>query len=438
MTEWTLTTTRPRDFARLADWFGVWSIEEQAGRALSERLQSLDLRIHVDGVLAAAPLHTVTGTPLYTIQDGVAVLLLQGTLLKYASSLGGTSTVELRRGLRAALRDPLVQGLLLHIDSPGGTVAGVGDLADEVFRARQQKPVIAYIEDLGASAAYQIASQADEVLVNPTGAVGSLGVYSVVEDTSERSAAMKVKVHVIRAGAYKGAGTPGTPVTEEQLQEWQRLVDAYASALIEAVARGRGRPKAEIATWADGRVHVGPAAVALGLADRVGTWDEALHAVRQRAQRRAHEKGLKMSEPTPTTFEMAAAAPLPASLAELKAACPGASSDFLLAQLEAQATVQQALQAWNAHLLQELQQARHAAPAQTGVTPLTGSPLVQVEASSASERFDMLVRERLVRLGDRWAAIRAVAREHPELYQQFLLETNPTRKAQRLIHEKLN
>src|SRR5581483_9650939 len=109
----------------------------------------------------------------------------QGMLMKGQSSMGGTSTVMARRDIRQAVADQDVAGILLAIDSPGGTVAGTDDLAAEVRQARTSKPVWAAIDDLGASAAYWVASQTQRVTVNsPTALVGSIGTLQVIRDLS--------------------------------------------------------------------------------------------------------------------------------------------------------------------------------------------------------------------------------------------------------------
>jgi signal peptide peptidase SppA len=451
---WSTTTARP-DFHRLTDWFGLWAIENSAGRALWEQIQRLELHVHAQEHAQVTALPADSRRAAYQVRDGVAVIPLEGTLLKHRSSLGGTSLVETRRAIRAALDDPKVSSVLIHVDSPGGTVAGTGDLADEVYRARTRKPVTAYIEDLGASAAYWIASQAERVWINPTGLAGSIGVFAVVEDTSGAYEQLHVQVHVLRSGEFKGAGTEGAPVTAAHLAEFQRQVDGLASAFLAAVARGRGRELTAVAHLGDGRLHLAQESLALGLVDQVGTLDAAIDELRQRAQARQRHLSSKeraMSESESDTPNLSA--PAAATLAELRSACEGAPSDFLLAQLEAHATLSQAIQAWNARLRADLEAAKaqlqaaaqraeqtRSAPA-PGITPITGqTAAVDAEpAGSAVERFDALVRERLAaapRL-ERFAAIRAVAKEQPELYQAFLLETNPSRKAQRMIQEKLN
>lgn len=445
MPEWSFNAARPQHFGRMADWFGVWSIEETAGRALFEQIQRIDLKLHVQDALSAAPVSENTGLPLYTIDQGVALIALDGPIMKHASSFGGASTVETRRALRAAVNDAQVTAILLQIDSPGGTVAGTGDLADEIFAARQKKPVYAYIEDLGASAAYQIASQADKVFVNPSGAVGSIGVYSVVRDLSGMAEEMRIKVHVIKAGEFKGAGVPGTPVTDQQLAEFQRTVNAYYGAFIDAVARGRGMDRDKVEQLADGRVHIGQAAVKLGLADQVATLDQALSDLRQRASARGQtsQKGTRMSESTKTAADNG---PQPATLADLKAACEGAPSDFLIAQLEAQATVAQATKSWNAKLRADLAAANEkavaatkradeaeakvkAAPAKPGVTPITGTQGAAESATDAKAEWDEKVSGLMKAGKTRQQAVAHLARTEPQLRERLVAEANPTRNA---------
>lgn len=446
MPEWSFDASRPTDFGRMADWFGVWSIEEAAGRALFEHVQRTDLKLHVQQTLSAAPISEATGLPLYIVDQGVALIELSGTIMKHASSFGGASTVEARRALRAALNDQSVSAIMLLIDSPGGTVSGTGDLADDVHAANQKKPVYAYIEDLGASAAYQIASQADKVFVNASGAVGSIGVFSVVRDLSGMAEEMRIKVHVIKAGEFKAIGVPGTPITDQQLAEMQRTVNAYYGAFVDAVARGRRMDRAKVEALADGRVHIGKAAVELGLADAVATFDQALADLRQRASARGQTttKGTRMSEQTKTAADNG---PQPATLADLKAACQGAPSDFLLVQLEEQATVPQATKAWTVKLNADLKAANEKLAAETkradeaeaklkaateqktgsktGVAPITGTTKTETEATTSatdewSEKLTALVKAGKTRA----QASSELARKEPELRERMVAEAN--------------
>jgi signal peptide peptidase SppA len=225
---------------------------------------------------------------LYDVVDGTAIVSIVGFMAKATSPLdrlilhflGGTDTALALAAVEAAGQAPDVAAVLLHVNSPGGVVAGTDDLARGVAELRGRKPVIAFIEDLGASAAYHVASQADRIAVNPAGFVGSIGVYSVLLDASGALEAAGLKVHVVRSTELKGAGVIGAPITDPQLAEAQRLVDGMATQFIEAVARGRGVPVERARTWADGRLQFAQDARRLGLVDGIGTFDQALAAAR--------------------------------------------------------------------------------------------------------------------------------------------------------------
>jgi len=118
----------------------------------------------------------------YTVHDGVALLEIVGPMTKYGSSFAPLGAMlQTRRNLRAALADPKVRAAVLRIDSPGGTTTGTDDLAAEVLTANQKKPIVAYGEDLMASAAYYVASQAEEIVATKATEIGSIGVFTVVD-----------------------------------------------------------------------------------------------------------------------------------------------------------------------------------------------------------------------------------------------------------------
>ena len=223
--------------------------------------------------------------------EGVAIIQIEGAMMKAESKFGGTSTIRIRQAIRAAVQDPEIDSILLHIDSPGGTVSGTKELADEVLSARQSKPVHAYIEDLGASAAYWVASQCETISANLTAEVGSLGVVAVIYDQSKQFERMGVKVHVVSTGKFKGAGAPGSEISADMLAEVQELVDDLHEVFMTAVLSGRKMERAELDAIADGRVFLASKALKLGLVDAVETVDEMvgrmalLGAEKRRAER---------------------------------------------------------------------------------------------------------------------------------------------------------
>lgn len=220
------------------------------------------------------------------VVDGVAIIQITGFLQKHVdffSALFGARTIgDIVAQVEAAARDGSVNSTLLIIDSPGGTAAGMTDLADAIFDHRSTKPIVAYVSDWAASGGYYAASQADRIVVDRDGFVGSIGTFIVLPDLSAAAAADGIKVHVVTSGELKGFDVPGTPVTDAALEELQRLVTNLAAIFIADVARGRGDrlPLSKVQTLADGRIHMGQHAVDLGLADEVGTLKKTLDQLR--------------------------------------------------------------------------------------------------------------------------------------------------------------
>lgn len=265
-------------FPRLDEYFGAWAMEPERFFAGWQAITALDFARH-----AAAPPPARTSTLEMVAGAGgrnVAVVKAAGTLMKQQSSTGGTSTVQLRRDIRQAAADPTVSGILLAIDSPGGTVAGTADLAADVAAARRKKPVWAHVDDLGASAAYWLASQADQVFANsPTALVGSIGTIMTVYDVSKAAEAEGVRPVVFATGPLKGTGTPGTPITDEQRAYMQGLVDDVQTHFDAAVRKGRGLSAAELAAVRTGAVFPAAEAKQLRLIDGIQPLDKTLAAL---------------------------------------------------------------------------------------------------------------------------------------------------------------
>lgn len=209
------------------------------------------------------------------VRDGVATIFVAGPMVKGWSKFTPADTMQIRRAVRQARNANDVKGILLLIDSPGGSVAGVQELADEVAVAAKDKPVHAHLDDMGASAAYWVASQANRVTANRTAIVGSIGAFTVLEDTSAMAEGLGVKVHVVASGPMKGGAVDGVPVTAEVLAETQRLVDAVAKDFFGAVTRGRGIKGKALDAITTGEVWTAEEALSLGLLDAVTSSDAA-------------------------------------------------------------------------------------------------------------------------------------------------------------------
>lgn len=214
---------------------------------------------------------------LYNVDDsGVATISVEGAIVKGDSSMGGTSSIRTRRALRLAVADDDVTAIMLHIDSPGGTVAGSRELADEVTATRQHKPVYAHIDDLGASAAYNLASRAERITANESAMIGSIGTLAVLTDYSGAAEKDGIKVNVLSTGPHKGAGVPGSKITDDQLAAEQKLIDQLGQQFVASVNEARGLNLNMGEGAADGRVFLAADAMGLGLIDEVTSFDAAV------------------------------------------------------------------------------------------------------------------------------------------------------------------
>lgn len=430
-------TTKVSGVPYIDQYLGVWSMYPPALQSFKTLAEQININVHMTNEpVAQTALDRGGGVQSVTDKNGIATIELHGTLLKHASSFSAnTSTVEARRMVRAAKNDPNVEAVLLHIDSPGGTVAGTDDLGDDIASLQKTKPTMAYIEDLGASAAYWLASQTGTIYSNAQAVVGSIGVLSVVYDLSRKAEAENITVHVIKAGEMKGAGVPGSLITEEQIAEWQKLVDAFYDDFISAISEGRGIPKARATELADGRVHIGQVAVDLGLTDGVRSLDQAFSELVAQTERGTSNRRTAMSADNDRADDVAAK---PATIGELKGALPNAESDFILSQIESGATLAEAQTAFIAVQDAKLQE-REAALAeaendakksQTTVSKPQGQkPLKDSgEADAEDETFESLVAQTMEsEKVNRRMASRMVAKSHRELHEEFLDRSPPGR-----------
>lgn len=290
-------------------------------------------------------------TPPYFLVDDVAVVPIHGVLAKHSSMVNGMSQPvgmaysQIARAVAMADRDTRAKSILLDIHSPGGMVHGIQDATSEIERVAQNKTVVAYAHDLAASGAYWLASAASRIVLSPTADVGSIGVYCVVDDTSQQMKDRKVVRHVVRAGRYKGVGMQGTPVGSEDLAMMQAEVDALATEFVATVAKNRGMSTSKAKEMADGRVWIGAEAVKMGLADEVVTPRQAIESARRSgtAAPRASAQRNKNMEWNELTDAQISSAPAdvvakigtahgysknagPASMEQLEATFPGESA----------------------------------------------------------------------------------------------------------------
>lgn len=262
-------------FGRLDEFVGAWAYEPTRFAAQFAAIAGVDLGGH-------EPPRPKSQLEKVPARNGaaVAVVRLAGTMMKQASSMGGASTVQARRDLRQAAADPDVSGILLAIDSPGGTVAGTMDLAAEVDAARKRKPVWGHVDDLCASAAMWVGARCDQLFANaPTALVGSIGTMIVVHDLSGMAEKEGVKVFAFTTGPLKAAGVPGTALTEGQQADLQGLVESLQQHFDEGVRSGRHLTAKQLEAVRTGGVFTARAAVGLRLIDGIQSFEATLQGL---------------------------------------------------------------------------------------------------------------------------------------------------------------
>ena len=266
---------------------------------LAARLYGVPLAIHrpkLDVILAvlgprigladlAAPSgFTPPARPAATQTTKVAVIPIHGTLVRRTVGLeaesGLTSYAGLTAQLDAALASPDVAAILLDVDSPGGESGGVFDLADRIRAASSIKPVWAVANDMAFSAAYALASAASKVFVSRTGGVGSIGVIAMHIDQSVKDTKDGVRYTAVFAGERKNDLNPHEPISDEAHAVLKAEVDRVYDLFVETVARHRGLD-ADAVRATEAGLFFGSNAVAAGLADAVGGFDDALTQLTQ-------------------------------------------------------------------------------------------------------------------------------------------------------------
>ena len=213
----------------------------------------------------------------FTISDGVAMIGVDGVLAKkmnmFMNISGGSSMQMIGNQFRAAIEDPEVESIVLIIDSPGGTVDGTEELAETIFQARGQKPIIAFVDGLMASAAFWIGSAADKIiLAGQTTMVGSVGVIAQHIDQTKFNEKQGVKVTNIVTGQLKDLGTPHKELSEDGQAAIQAEVNHIFSVFVSSLARFRDVSGGEIMEkLGDAKILVGQQAIDAGVVDGVSS-----------------------------------------------------------------------------------------------------------------------------------------------------------------------
>lgn len=296
------------DFAAASGWAMLPEAVENLV-AIAERAVNLNPEM-----LEAYRAKSVENADRLKVRDGVGILRVEGPLFKKANLMtsmsGATSYQVLARDLQAALDDSSIHSIAQIIDSPGGEANGADEYAAAVHAANKIKPVTSFVSGMGASAAYWIAAGGGRIVLSEGSMVGSIGVVLGINDTS--LADEKRGIRKLQFVSSQSPNKRPDPNTESGKSHIQAMVDSLASVFISKVAAYRGVSEDDvIAKFGAGGMKIGAEAVAAGMADDVGQFEDVLASMIRRGKTRpiTHSvKGLKMSDETLDAASIVAAA----------------------------------------------------------------------------------------------------------------------------------
>lgn len=290
-------------YAHIARWMAssIWAILPAKFLAMQEALTYLAAGgefspEEVRAIVGAAPRSSGSA------RGSIAVLPLMGVIARRAGMMGeasgGTSIEAFASQFRTLLADQTVGTIVLEVDSPGGVIDGVEEMAAEIYQARSVKPIVAIADTIAASAAYWIASAASELVVTPSGQVGSIGVFTEHVDESGMLEKMGVRPTLISAGKFKTEGNPYEPLSEEGQAAAQERVDEVYGMFVRAVARHRSVGVADVREgFGEGRMVGAKKALESGMVDRVETMDEMMRRLMRKRQSGNANPPAKAEEP---------------------------------------------------------------------------------------------------------------------------------------------
>lgn len=257
--------------------FGTpWALYEPYMELIANLLVDRAMDVRMDAEEMAERLEAARRPTRPTAPQGVAVLPLHGVIVPKAGMFsdmsGGTSVESIRSMFREAMGTKEIGAIVLDVDSPGGSVEGIPELAAELRSARGQKPIVAVANGMMASAAYWLASQADEIVATKSALVGSIGVKAAHQDMSAAAEQKGLRTTLISAGKFKTEGNPWEPLSDEARAHMQSIVDEFYGMFVGDVSKGRRVGVDTVRSgFGQGRALTASQSLAEHMIDRVGS-----------------------------------------------------------------------------------------------------------------------------------------------------------------------
>jgi protease-4 len=195
-------------------------------------------------------------------------------------------------------KNPDIKALLLRVNSPGGYSGSSQVVFNELKKFKKDKPIIAFIENTGASGAYYIAMAANSIIASPISLVGSIGVFMELPNVKELLASWKINYRYVQSGTYKTTGSMVKDVKPEELAYLQELSDDQYRQFVKDVAESRKLDAKNHKLWADGKAFTGNQALKLKLVDKLGSFSDALDEVKRMCSIKEEIKLIQPKKPS--------------------------------------------------------------------------------------------------------------------------------------------
>jgi protease-4 len=222
---------------------------------------------------------------LHPDTQGVSVIRMEGTMVTgeaYNSETIGSEVVG--RELREAADDPMVEAIVLRVNSPGGTPAAAQEIIGDLEYAKTRKPVVVSMGDMGTSAAYYVCAHADRIYANPDTFTAGIGVVWKFSDISNWMEKEGYNLTVIKSGSKKDMGSTARPISDDEQAYAQKVVTDSFENFISDVTTQRVITRTDIE---DGRVIRGADAVKINVIDELGNLNNAIDGAKKLAQSRS-------------------------------------------------------------------------------------------------------------------------------------------------------
>jgi protease-4 len=225
-----------------------------------------------------------TGESKENVKDKIAIVYAIGEIISGEGGNDQMGSDEMVKALKKARKDSTIKAVVLRINSPGGSALASDIIWREVVLTKAIKPVIVSMGDVAASGGYYIAAPANKILVQPATITGSIGIFGALFNAQElMNKKLGIRIEKVNQGEYADLGSPDRPLKPGERAIIQNMVDRIYDDFITRVAEGRNMSKKDVDAIAEGRVWAGKSAIKIGLADTLGSFEDAIAIAAQYA-----------------------------------------------------------------------------------------------------------------------------------------------------------